>query len=150
MLQINYNNMGQQEIIVKNSEGYTSSIYSAGHTWNSDEPESFGGTDTGPTPYDLLLSALGSCKAMTIRMYAKRKNIPLEEITIKLSQKKIHAEDCANCEATTGKIDSIDILIGLEGDLTEEQKDTLLSIAERCPIQKTLMSEIQINSALET
>ena len=141
--------MGQMDtLIVRNTEGYDTKIHSANHSWRADEPVSFGGTDMGPTPYDLLLGALGSCKAMTIRMYASRKNIPVKEITIKLSQRKIYAEDCENCETKEGRIDNIDVEISFTGDLNEEQRKSLFSIADRCPVHKTLTSEIKINSSL--
>lgn len=138
----------QDIVIVKNNEGFETKIYSGNHVWNADEPVSAGGTDTGPTPYDLLLSSLGSCKAITMRMYASRKNIPLEAVTIKLSQKKIYADDCSNCETKEGKIDSINIEISFVGNLTNEQKESLINIADKCPIHKTLTSEIQIKSSI--
>ncbi len=116
-------------VIVKNNKGYETKIYSGNHIWNADEPSGAGGTDTGPTPYDLLLSALGTCKAMTMRMYAVRKNLSLEAITITLSQKKIYADDCLSCETKEGKIDSISVDINLAGNLSEEQKKSLFNIA---------------------
>ncbi|MEP7146834.1 MAG: OsmC family protein [bacterium] len=136
-------------VIVKNNEGFETKIYSGNHTWNADETVSDGGTDTGPNPYDLLLSALGSCKAITMRMYASRKNIPLEAVTIKLSHKKIYAEDCLSCETKEGKIDNIIVGISFVGNLTEEQKKSLFNIAEKCPVHKTLISEVQIISSLD-
>ncbi len=135
-------------LTVKNSAGFKTEITSKEHTLISDEPVNAGGTNTGFNPYDLLLSALGSCKAITMRMYANRKNFPLKEITIKLRHNKIHAQDCEDCETKEGKIDKIDVDIKLSGDLNEEQKKRLFEIAEKCPVHKTLTSEIKINSTL--
>lgn len=118
------------------------------HVLAADEPPNYGGSDTGPTPYDLLLAGLGACTTMTIRMYANRKKIPLEQAQVTLRHAKIHAEDCAECETVEGKIDRIDREITLAGDLTEEQRQTLLEIAEKCPVHRTLHSEVEVRSTL--
>jgi putative redox protein len=107
----------------------------------ADEPSGVGGTDAGPTPYDYLLGALGSCTAMTLRMYADRKEWPLDSVTVRLSHGKIYADDCANCETETGKIDRIEREIELEGDLDDAQREKLLEIADKCPVHRTLTSE---------
>jgi putative redox protein len=106
-----------------------------------DEPDPIG-DDTGPTPYDALLAGLGACTAMTVRMYAQRKDWPLEDVTVALRHDRVHARDCAECEANTGRIDRIRREITLEGPLDEEQRDRLMDIADRCPVHRTLHSEI--------
>ncbi|HMS33786.1 MAG TPA: OsmC family protein [Ignavibacteria bacterium] len=135
-------------VFIRNTQGYKIEIKCREHSLTADESMENGGTDTGPNPYELLLSSLGSCKAMTMRMYAHRKNIPLRNIIIRLSHNKIYAEDCENCETKVGKIDSIDVEIKLIGELTPEQRQSLLNISEKCPVHRTMMSEVKINSEL--
>jgi len=118
------------------------------HRLLADEPVSNGGLDTGPDPYGYLLSALGACTSMTIRMYAERKKIPLTRTTVELRHSRIYAADCADCETEEGMVDHIDRVIHLEGNLTEEQRAKLLEIADKCPIHRTLTSEIHIKTAL--
>jgi putative redox protein len=113
------------------------------HELLADEPKPIG-EDTGPTPYDLLLGALGACTSMTVRMYAKRKNWPLEQVRVTLRHSRIHAQDCADCETKIGMIDHIDLDVELVGDLDDAQRQRLLLIAERCPVHQTLTSEIHI------
>jgi putative redox protein len=98
----------EQRVVVGTGEGLRTEIEAAGHTVIADEPESLGGTDAGPTPYDYLLAALGGCTAMTLRIYADRKDRPLESVTVRLSQKRIHAKDCEECETEEGRIDRIE------------------------------------------
>ncbi len=128
--------------------GYAQEIVASGHPMKADEPASLGGTDTGPNPYDLLLAALGACTSMTLRMYADRKGWPLEGVRVELRHRKIHAQDCADCETKTGKVDSIEREIAVEGQLDDEQRARLLEIADRCPVHRTLTSEIKIESRL--
>jgi putative redox protein len=110
-----------------------------------DEPVSFGGDGTGPDPYTLLLSALGGCISMTVTLYARRKGWPLTRVTVRLRQQKIHAKDCAECtSAAGGFIHRIERSVHLEGDLTQEQTERLQEIAHKCPVHKTLSSEIVV------
>jgi uncharacterized OsmC-like protein/fermentation-respiration switch protein FrsA (DUF1100 family) len=114
------------------------------HRLLADEPVAAGGGDSGPGPYDLLLAALGACKSMTMRLYADRKSLPLERATVTLHHSKIHAQDCAECETREGMLDQIDVAIGLEGALDAEQRKRILEIADKCPVHRTLTSEIRI------
>src|SRR5438132_9101664 len=123
---------------------YAQRIDVGGHTLRADEPAAYGGDDTGPSPYDLLLAALGACTSMTLRMYADRKQWPLQRVTVRLQHDRIHAVDCAECVTRSGEIDRIRRAIVLEGPLDPEQRARLLEIAERCPVHRTLRSETQI------
>jgi uncharacterized OsmC-like protein len=134
-----------RSVIVRGSAaGFAQEIYSGPHRLHADEPSSAGGTDTGPSPYDLLLAALGACTSMTVAMYARRKAWPLEEVTVHLRHSKIHAADCAECETKEGMLDRIERDIHFIGPLTEEQRSKLLEIANKCPVHRTLTSEIDI------
>lgn len=110
----------------------------------ADEPVSLGGADSGPTPYDFLLAGLGACTSMTIRMYADRKKLPLDTVSVTLAHEKIHAEDCAACATTEGRMDRITRDIGLTGDLTADERRKLIEIANKCPVHRTLESEVSI------
>ena len=125
------------------------SINADGHVLRGDEPEEYGGTDLGPSPYDLLSAALASCTVMTLNMYARRKQLSLESVRVDVQHGKIHARDCMDCESETGKIDRFERLIHLSGDLTIEQRERLLQIADRCPVHLTLHNEIDIRSKLQ-
>jgi putative redox protein len=114
------------------------------HRLLADEPVAAGGEDSGPGPYDFLLTALGACKSMTMRLYADRKSFPLERATVTLTHSKIHAQDCAECETKEGMLDQIDVLIGLEGPLDTDQYKRIIEIADKCPVHRTLTSEIRI------
>ena len=132
-------------VVRETGEGFLSQhVFVGRHRLRADEPFALGGDDSGPTPYDLLLAALGSCTSMTMRMYAKRKNWALKTAQVTLNHSKIHAQDCADCETRDGKIDRIERQIRLEGDLDEAQRDKLLEIADKCPVHRTLHSEVQI------
>lgn len=135
-------------LIAEKDTKFTRTIFTERHDFLADEPTSIGGADTGPNPYDLLLASLGACTSMTIRMYANRKNLPLDNVEITLSHSRIHADDCDSCEKSTGKIDKIEKQIKLEGDLDEAQRQRLLEIADMCPVHKTLHNEILIESQL--
>ena len=136
-------------VIVTDSSagGYTQHIAAGHHRLVADEPRPIG-NDFGPTPYDLLLGALGACTSMTVRMYADRKRWPLEQVRVTLRHSRIHARDCADCETSSGWIDHIDRRIELTGDLDETQRQQLLHIAERCPVHQTLTSEVRIATSL--
>jgi uncharacterized OsmC-like protein/alpha/beta superfamily hydrolase len=114
------------------------------HHLLADEPHSVGGGDTGPGPYDFLLAGLGACKSMTMRLYADRKSFPLERATVTLSHNKIYAKDCEECETKEGMLDQIEVAIGLEGPLDADQRKRILEIADKCPVHRTLTSEIRI------
>ena len=128
--------------------GLAQEIIAGSHRLVSDEPISEGGTDTGPTPYDLLLAALGSCTSMTLTLYAKRKQWPFERVTVRLRHSRVHGEDCATCETADAKLTVIEREIEVEGALDKEQRDRLLAIANRCPIHLTLTSRIEIRTKL--
>ena len=138
------------EVVVRDAEpGRLAQDIAAGpHLLRSDEPRSIGGDDTGPTPYGLLLASLGACTAMTLRMYAKRKDWPLGEVEVRLRHAKIHARDCAECETETGKIDRIEKELSLGGPLSDEQRSRLLEIADRCPVHRTLHAEVRVETSL--
>jgi putative redox protein len=114
------------------------------HRLTADEPVAAGGEDTGPGPYDLVLAGLGACTSMTMRLYAERKSLPLERVTVTLKHSRIHAEDCAECETKAGTLDQIDRVIAMEGALDDEQRQRLMEIADKCPVHRTLTSEIRI------
>ncbi len=142
---------GSRAVVVEGGPaGYAQRIAAGGHVLWADEPGSVpGGTDRGPTPYGLLLAALGACTSMTLRMYADRKGWPLGATRVALTHAKIHAEDCADCETKQGKVDVIQRVVGMEGPLDDGQRQRLLEIANRCPVHRTLTSEIRVESRLE-
>lgn len=131
------------------TEHYRTEVLANGFSMVADEPESVGGTNTGPTPYEYLLASLGACTVMTLRMYADRKEWPLEGARARLEHQKIHAEDCAHCETEEGKIDRIQRVLSLEGPLDEAQRQRLLEIANRCPVHRTLTGEIDVRTRLD-
>lgn len=128
------------------SSDFLENISVGQHRLQADEPVSAGGQDAAPSPYELLLAALGACKVVTLRMYAKRKGWPLQRVQINLSHSRVHAEDCISCEGTGSLIDQIDVELKLLGHLTGEQRQTLLAIAEKCPLHRTLTSGVQIRT----
>jgi uncharacterized OsmC-like protein len=137
------------DVIVRGrSTGFVQEITIGPHRLAADEPIAAGGTDQGPNPYDLLLAALGSCTSMTVAFHARRKQWPLEAVTVRLRHARIHATDCAECETREGMIDRIEVEIDLAGPLMEAQRARLLEIAGRCPVHRTLTSEINIQMQL--
>jgi putative redox protein len=138
------------EVIVHiNREHYRADVFAGPHTMIADEPRDVGGTDAGPSPYGYLSGALGACTAITLRMYADRKNWPLESVSVRITHQKIHAEDCAGCETKTGRLDKFEREIELAGDLDPVQRQRLLEIADRCPVHQTLHSEVLIETHLK-
>jgi putative redox protein len=123
---------GEGEVTVRgDANGFAQEIAVGRHRLASDEPVASGGTNTGPTPYDLLLAALGSCTSITVAMYARRKRWPLESVTVRLGHSRVHATDCAECETKDGHIDRIDV-----------------AIAEKCPVHRTLKAEVMIRTRI--
>lgn len=144
--------MSEQKIVhvyLPKTEAFKTTLTAGRHELISDEPESVkGGQDAGPDPYDYLLMGLGSCTLMTVKMYAERKGWELDDIYLELRHNKRHADDCAECEDPKSKIDHIDKELIIKGDLDQEQLDKLLEISKKCPVHKTLESDITILSSL--
>lgn len=136
------------EVVVRNESGFRTEVRAGRHALVADEPASAGGSDTGPTPYGLLSASLGACTAMTLRMYADHKKLPLESVRVSLRHEKVHGSDCAECESKDSKVDRIERVIEIEGNLDEEQRRRLLEIADKCPVHRTLTSETVVVSRL--
>ena len=137
-------------VVQETGEGkFTQRIAAGGHRLRADEPESFGGDDSGPGPYDLVLAGLGACTSMTLRLYAERKGWPMSRVTVTLSHEKIHAEDCADCETRSGGLDRIERRLSIEGELDDEQRARLVEIAKKCPVHRTLESEVVVATSLD-
>jgi putative redox protein len=138
-----------RDVVVRgDAGGFAQGITVGSHRLLADEPTAVGGTDTGPGPYDLLVAALGACTSMTVSLYARRKQWPLESVTVTLRHAKVHAADCAECETKKGMLDRVERDIELHGALTGEQRARLLEIADKCPVHRTLTSEIEIRTRL--
>ncbi len=138
------------EVLVEGGPaGFLNTVWAGAHQLVADEPENLGGTDRGPNPYEYLMAALGGCTSMTLRMYADRKGWPLEGIRVRLAHGKIHAKDCGDCETKEGRIDRITRDIEVLGTLDDAQRARLLEIADRCPVHRTLHSEVKVLSTLE-
>ena len=130
------------------AQGFVTEIDAGGHPLVADEPVALGGCDQGPSPYQLLNAALGACTAMTLRMYAERKQLPLEGVRVRLAHAKVHAKDCADCPQDTSRVDVIEREIELDGDLDDAQRLRLLEIADRCPVHRTLHEAVVVRSRL--
>ena len=126
--------------------GFRTDVEVGGHHLVVDEPIAVGGADAGPTPYEMLLAGLGACTVMTLRIYADRRKWPLERARVTLQHRKVHAQDCVDCDKRDAKMDVIDRIIFLEGQLDEGQRAKLIEIAERCPVHQTLKGKIQVNT----
>ena len=135
-------------IVTGSASGFAQDVVVGHHRLVSDEPTSSGGTDTGPDPYALLLAALGSCTSMTVAMYARRKQWPLESVTVTLQHSKIYAADCESCATKEAWLDRIDRGLHFVGALSDEQRERLLEIANRCPVHRTLTSRVDVRTRL--
>ena len=130
------------------AEGFRTDIFVNGHALVADEPKAFGGTNQGPSPYDYLQVALGACTGMTVQMYARRKEWPLETVVVRLRHEKTHARDCVDCEKPESRLDHFERELELQGELSPEQRQRLLEIAEKCPVHRTLLAEVRIETRL--
>jgi uncharacterized OsmC-like protein len=138
-------NIKPADVVVRgNASGFLQEVVSGAHHLQADEPVSAGGSDAAPGPYDYLLVGLGVCTSMTVGLYARRKQWPLENITVSLRHSRIHAKDCEECETKEGMLDRIETEIELTGSLSSEQRAKLMEIAAKCPVHRTLKSEINI------
>ncbi len=131
------------------TDGFKTDVRAGRHTLVADEPRSVGGTNAGPSPYDLLSAALATCTSMTLHMYAAHKKVDLESVTVRVKHGKIHAQDCEDCESDTGRIDEFQRSIALQGPLSEAQRSRMLEIADKCPVHRTLEGEIKVRSKLD-
>ncbi|WP_166266958.1 bifunctional alpha/beta hydrolase/OsmC family protein [Marinobacter caseinilyticus] len=138
-----------QVLITEKDAKFLRGLYTNDHQLLADEPQSVGGTNLGPNPYDLLLMSLGACTSMTLRMYANRKSLPITNIEVRLQHSRVHADDCEQCESTSGQIDRIERVISYQGDLDAGQEARLLQIADLCPVHKTLHNEIDVVTHLD-
>ncbi len=133
-------------VTARTGSGLYTEVTANGYSMVVDEPVAFGSTGAGPTPHDCLLAALGGCTAMTVRMYADRKGWPLASVLVRMEHSKIHARDCEECETENGRIDRIELELEFKGPLDEQQRRRLREIAEKCPVHRTLDSEVLIET----
>ena len=129
-------------------DGFRTDVVAGGHALIADEPLDVGGTNLGPSPYHLLSAALASCTTMTLKMYAARKNLDLSAVTVRVRHGKVHAEDCSDCESKDGKIDEFQRELSIDGNLDATERARLLEIADKCPVHRTLHSEIKVRTRL--
>lgn len=139
----------QQVGVQIGQDKYTTQIVAGKHALVADEPESIGGLDYGPSPYDLLLASVGACTAMTLKMYADRKKWNITKIDVHLNHSKEHWADCQTCENSESKVDVIERIIEVEGEIGEEQRKKLLEIADKCPVHRTLHNTLRIQTRME-
>ena len=138
------------EVVVTSQKNLQNEVrYGVGHAFTTDEPRAAGGDDAGPDPYTLLLGALGSCISMTVHLYARRKQWPVETVTVRLRQNRMHAKDCQDCKDKEGFIHRIERSVSVTGDLSPEQHERIQEIAHKCPVHKTLTSQIVITDMKE-
>ena len=135
-------------LVMEDDRAFAQDVFTDRHHLRADEPAGYGGTDSGPSPYEYLLAGLGACTAMTVRMYAKHKSLALDRVSVTLRHDKIHAKDCQDCETREGRIDRIEREIKLQGELSKDERKRLMEIADRCPVHRTLRSEIEIKSRM--
>ena len=138
---------GEVQVDESGAGQFAQRVTTTSHVLSADEPAPLG-TDTGPSPYELLLASLGACTSMTIRMYAERKGWPLRHVSVALKHSRIHAEDCANCESVSSHLDHIERVVTLDGDLSNQQRDSLIRIAEKCPVHRTLHAGVHVSTRL--
>lgn len=135
-------------LVAEKNKQFTRTVLSDTHVWLADEPTSVGGNDLGPDPYEHLLAALGTCTSMTVRMYANRKQIPLEDVSVELSHNRQHSKDCDECDVKDRQIEVLNRYVTLKGQLSEQQRQRLLEIADRCPVHRTLHSNLEVKTIL--
>jgi len=136
------------EVVLRSRGSFLTEIQMGEHTLTADEPVSAGGSNKGPNPYDLLAAALGSCTSMTLVFYARREKLPLEGVDLRVTHGRSHAKDCADCLTQEGYVHTFEMTMRLEGPLTPEQKLKLVEVARRCPVRKTLTSQIRVTERL--
>ena len=134
--------MAETQVVVSSAGGLRQEVWAGRHTLSADEPAELGGADAGPNPYELLLAALGACTSMTLLMYARRKEWPLESVEVRLTHNRIHARDCAECEQREGYLDHVAKEIVVAGSLSDDQVTRLGEIAEKCPVNRTLLASV--------
>ncbi len=132
--------------VARTSDGLTTAVSSRGFTLVADEPRSVGGAEAGPTPYDYLAAGLAACTSMSLRMYADRKQLPLTDVTTTVTFDRVHADDCADCDHADGRIERFTRVVTLHGELDRPTRDQLLSIADRCPVHRTLEGQIEVDT----
>ena len=141
--------MASEVTVTSTSLPFEQVVVAGAHRLIADEPVAAGGSDSGPDPYDLLLAALGTCTSMTLKMYARRKDWPLQRVVVSLSHGRLHAEDCKDCEGGKRRVEEIRRRISVEGELTSEQRTRLLEIADKCPVHQTLTARMVITTTLD-
>jgi len=137
-----------QVLVEEKDHKFTQNVYSDSHHWLADEPAAVGGRNTGPDPYEHLLAALGTCTAMTLRMYASRKSLPLEQVSVQLRHSRDYYADCEACDEEAKKIEVLERVVSLQGELSQAQTERLLEIADRCPVHRTLHGDLEVKTVL--